>query len=185
MTTNKFSSFTAAELGRARAQLSRFVLNQAEKTALEFGFGWRPASRVPLDLGELQREFRMCHISGLPLRVMEGFVDQTVFDCPSTKWAMRFVHDTQRVWLKADFSTKSELEIGSWLLDRAKVTGLQPGSLPYALLMAETVGQTFYEATTGRFVTYQLDFAIDCILFDFEVAVSREMQRTLERGAAS
>lgn len=173
---------SANELMAARLELSRFVVSEAHRTAAELGFGWRPAARAPACLSELQTEFRACHASGLPLRVLRGFSDTTVFDQPTSNWAMRFVHDTRHVWLGADFSTESELAVASCHLSRAKAEGLAPGSLPYALLFADTVGQTLYAARTGRFVVHQLAFALDCVCHDFDSAVSREVVRSRTEG---
>lgn len=173
------------ELAEARLALSCFVRQEARRTAGELGFGWRPAERAPSDLEDLTREFRSCQASGLPLRVLRGFSDGTVFDSPATNWAMRFVHDTRHVWLGADFSTEAELLVASCHLARARDEGLPVGSLPYVLLMADTVGQTLYVARTGRFVVHQLDFALDCVRFDFDTAVRREAERFVVDGTAS
>jgi hypothetical protein len=53
------------------------------------------------------------------------------------------------------------------------------------LLLADTVGQTFYLARTKRFVVQQRQFAIDCVRFDFDTAVEQEIQRSLVEGSAS
>jgi len=179
------SEISANELAVGRRVLSGFVRSEARNAADELGFGWRPAARAPADLEELRTEFRACHASGLPLRVLRGFSDKTVFDSPATNWAMRYVHDTRHVWLSADFTTEAELMVASCQLARAKAEGLTPGSLAYALLLADTVGQTLYVARTGRFVVFQLDFAVDCVRHDFDEAMGREINRTLVAGSAS
>lgn len=171
------------EVLAARRDLSQFVLSEARRTATELGFGWRSALHAPACFSELQAEFRACHASGLPLRVLRGFSETTVFDQPATNWAMRFVHDTRHVWLGADFSTESELAAASCHLARAKAEGLVPGSLPYALLMADTVGQTLYVVRTGRFVMHQLAFALDCLSDDFDSAITREVERSSSEAA--
>lgn len=168
----------ASGVWAAQLDLSQFVLSEAQRTADELGFGWRPAARAPASLSELQAEFKACLATGLPLRVLRGFSETTVFGRPATNWAMRFVHDTRHVWLGADFSTESELEVASCHLARAKAEGLAPGTLPYGLLLADTVGQTLYVGRTGRFVVHQLTFALDCLVYDFDSAVTREMERS-------
>jgi len=183
--TDHFNRPSPAEIHNAKERLSAFVRSEARTTANELGFGWRPASRGPGDLPELQAEFRACHSSGLPLRVLRGFSEMTVFDGASTNHSMRFVHDTRHVWLSADFTTEAELEVASCHLARAKSEGLVPGSLEFALLQADTVGQTLYMARTKRFVVNQLAFALDCIRLDFDAAVDREVDRRLCLGTAS
>ncbi len=183
--TDQFDRPSPVEIHNAVAQLSEFVRNEARTTATELGFGWRPASRGPADLPELQAEFRSCHSSGLPLRVLRGFSEATVFDRPPTNHAMRFINGTRHVWLSADFTTEAELEVASCHLARAKSEGLSPGSLEFALLQADTVGQTLYIARTKQFVVNQLAFALDCIRFDFDTAVEREVNRRLCLGTAS
>jgi hypothetical protein len=176
---------TATELQAARVELSLFVRQEARRAAQELGFGWRPAPRAPSDLEELQSEFRSCHITGLPLRVLRGFSENTIFDSPATNWAMRFVHDTRHVWLGANFSTEDELAVASCHLARAKAEGLYPGSLAYALLMADTTGQTLYVARVHRFVVHQLNFALDCVRYDLDTAFMHEINRSLVEGSAS
>lgn len=175
----------AKDLTTARTALSRFVRHEARRTATELGFGWRPAPRAPSSLEELQAEFRACHASGLPLRVLRDFSDDTVFDSPSTNWAMRFVHDTRHIWLGIGFTTESELAVASCHLARAKAEGLGPGTLPYALLLADTTGQTLYVARTHRFVVHQLAFALDCIHYDLDAAVEREVNRSMVEGSSA
>ena len=175
----------ASELLAARLELSLFVRLEARRASQELGFSWRPATKAPSGLEELQTEFRACHHSGLPLRVLRDFSDETVFDSPSTNWAMRFWHDTRHVWLGADFSTEAELAVASCHLARAKTEGLGPGSLPYALLLADSVGQTLYIARAHRFVVHQLAFALDCVRYDLDTAFEREINRSLIEGSAS
>lgn len=175
----------AAEVLAARCELSQFVRAEARRAAGELGFGWRPAVRAPSGLAELTAEFRACHASGLPLRVLQGHSTGTVYDGPSTNWAMRFVHDTRHVWLGAGFTTEDELAVASCHLARAKAEGLGPGSLAYGLLLADTVGQTLYVARVQRFVVHQLAFALDCICHALDTAIERERQRSLVEGAVS
>jgi hypothetical protein len=176
---------TEAELHLARLRLSVFVVDQAIATSEELGFGWRPATITPTGLEGLSAELRSCHTTGLPFRVPRGFSDDTIFDSPATNWAMRFWHDTRHVWLGADFSTEAELAVASCHLARAKAEGFEPGSLEYALLLADTVGQTLYVARTKRFVIHQLLFATDCVCRDLDTAIRREVGRVLVEGSAS
>ena len=178
-------AISTSDLAEARCQLSCFVRSEADATADELGFGWRPARRPPTTFDELQMEFQACHASGLPVRVSRDHSDETVYDQVATNWAMRFVHDSRHVWLGADFSTESELAVASCHLARAKATGLGPGTLAYALLLADTVGQTLFVAKAHRFVVHQLDFALDCIRFDLDTAIQYEVRRTIIEGSAS
>ena len=179
------TSPTASEIQTARINLSLFVHQEARRTAEELGFGWRPAPRAPAGLAELVTEFRACQYSGLPLRVLRDFSDDTVFDGPPTNWAQRYLHDTRHVWLGADFSTEAELLVSSCHLARAKAEGFHPGSLEYAFLLADTTGQTLYLARTHRFVVHQLQFAIDCVRHDLDTAIQKELDRSLVEGTAS
>jgi hypothetical protein len=174
-----------AELRLARLRLSSFVREEASATARELGFSWRAADTTPHGLDGLTDELRSCHRSGLPFRVLSEFSDDTVFDSAPTNHAMRFWHDTRHVWLGADFSTDAELEVASCHLARSKAEGLGPGSLEYGLLLADTFGQTLYVARTRRFVNHQLQFALDCLSFDFDTAVEYEVKRSLIEGSAS
>ena len=158
----------------ARLNLSAFVHRQALQTAEELGFGWRPARLTASGLEGLQAELRACHQTGLPFRVLEDFSDDTIFIGVTANWAMRFWHDTRHVWLSADFSTEAELEVASCHLARAKAEGLGPGTLEYAFLFADTVGQTLYLEHAHRFVVHQKDFVIDCVSLGIDEAIERE-----------
>jgi hypothetical protein len=179
------SPITPAELRLARSRLSLFVQSEATATANELGFGWRAAPIAPSGLDGLTEEFRSCYRSGLPFRVLQDFSEDTIFNSASTDWAMRFWHDSRHVWLGADFSTEGELQVASCHLARARAQGFGRGSLEYALLLADTVGQTLYLARTKSFVVQQRPFAIDCVCFDFDTAVEKEIQRSLFEGSAS
>lgn len=165
------------ELACARRMLSAFVRRQAELAAAELGFSWEPTSHAPSGLTELQAEFHTCHKTGQPLRVLKDFSDKTVFDCPATNWAMRYWHDTRHVWLGADFSTEAELSVASCHLAAAKQAGFGPGSLAYALLLADTVGQTLFVAHTRRFVVHQLEYALECVIWGIGGAIGMEVER--------
>lgn len=173
------------EIDLARLNLSAFVRGEAKRTADELGFGWRPAEITPSGLNGLRAELRACHKIGLPFRVLDDFSDDTVFDNRRTNWAMRFWHDTRHVWVSADFSVEDELEVASCHLARARDEGIGPGTLEYALLLADTVGQTLYADRTHRFVTYQLAFALDCLDLGIDEAIARECGRSLVEGSAS
>lgn len=183
--TNDSNKFSDKELWTARLCLSKFVRSEARRTATELGFGWHPASIAPNNLDSLRAEFQECHVSGLPLRVLRDFSDVTIYDHQATNWAFRYMHDTRHVWLSADFSTEAELAVASCHLARAKAEGLSPGSLEYELLLADTVGQTLYMARTHRFVINQLQFALDCVRFDFDTALEREARWSLIQGTAT
>lgn len=176
---------TPDELSEARAQLSCFVQAQATVTAQELGFGWRPAHVTPHGLDGLVEEFRSCHVSGLPFRVLKDHSEDTIFTSPSVNWAMRFWHDTRHVWLRANFSTAAELAVASCHLARAKAEGLGPGTLAYGLLTADTVGQTLFVARTHRFVAHQRDFAIDFVRLGLDGAIEREVLWNTVEGTAS
>jgi len=130
-------------------------------------------------------EFRTCRVSGLPFRVLQEFSGDTIFVSPSVNWAMRFWHDTRHIWLRADFSTEGELAVASCHLARAKAEGFGRGSLEYALLQADTVGQTLYVTRSHRLVTHQLQFALDCALLSLDQAIEREMLRSVVEGTAT
>ncbi|KJF16970.1 hypothetical protein [Acidithrix ferrooxidans] len=183
--TNNSSELSDTELWTARLRLSKFIRLEAQRTATELGFSWRPASIAPSDLDALRAEFQVCHVSGLPLRVLRDFSEVTIYDRSATNWAFRYMHDTRHVWLSADFSTEAELAVASCHLARAKAEGLSPRSLEYELLLADTVGQTLYMAHTHRFVINQLQFALDCIRFDFDTALEREAGWSLMQGTAT
>src|ERR1700680_1485520 len=172
-----------AELRMARLRLSVFVRHEALATAEELGFGWRATSLTPHGLDGLTAELRSCHATGLPFRVLKEFSDDTIFTSASTNWAMRFWHDTRHVWLGADFSPEAELDVASCPLARAKAEGLEPGSLPYALLFADTVGQTLFVARTHRFVVHQLQFALDYVRDGLDAAIEHEVMRSVAEGS--
>lgn len=176
---------TPAAIKLARLNLSAFVQREARRTAEELGFGWRPAQVTPSGLEGLRAELRSCHQTGLPFRVLEDFSEDTIFMGKATNWAFRFVHDTRHVWLNADFSTEAELEVASCHLARAKADGLETGTLEYAFLFADTVGQTLYVEHTHRFVVHQRQFVLDCVRLGLDQAIERESASVYFDGTAS
>lgn len=116
--------------------------------------------------------------------MLKDHSDDVIFASPVFNWAMRFWHDTRHVWLGADFSTEAELAVASCHLARAKAFGLGPGSLEYALLQADTVGQTLFVAKMHRFVVHQLQFALDCVRLSLDQAIEREVLRSVVEGTA-
>jgi len=154
-------------------------------TAQELGFGWRPSPVTPHGLEGLKTEFRSCLVSGLPFRVLDDHSDEVIFTSSSVNWAMRFWHDTRHIWLGADFSTEGELAVAACHLAKARSEGLHRGNIEYALLQADTIGQTLFAARTHRFVVHQLQFAIDCARLSFEQAIEREVLRHTVEGTAA
>jgi hypothetical protein len=173
------------EVELARTRLSAFVRSEAERTANELGFEWRPADLAPMGLEMLTTELRSSHLSGLPFRVYGGFSDDTVYDTKETNLAFRFWHDTRHVWLGADFTPDAELEVASCHLAQAKAAGFERRSIEFQLLYADTAGQTLFTSQAHRFVVHQRQFALDYVRGGLDFAIEHELRATLIAGTVA
>lgn len=167
---------TNRRLVDASDQLQRLVRDRATGLTTKVGFGYRPSPTAPTAFDELQREYTACSCSGLPLRVSSEFSDRTVIGAEFSP-AFRFWHDLTHVALDQDFTRAGEIAVGAEQLRQAELVGHGPGSLPWRLLFAETIGQTECAARLGSFPEDQVAFTWDYLDHGLPDAIRLEARR--------
>ena len=169
--------YTESELDDARNTLSRFVFDQAQATARDIGFSYRPASDAPTTYERLREAYATSQQTGRPLPISNQHSDNVIFTSPDANIAHRFVHDVQHCRLGLDFGLVDELELAIWHLDQLEDAGHQRGSLEWTLFHADLVGQIQINAFAKRFPSDQRQFGIDCAVLGFERGVLAELRR--------
>lgn len=84
--------------------------------------------------------------------------DNTIYTTPEVNHLFRFWHDWLHLQYSADFSLSGELEIGA-IHCKAVADFYGAGSMEHKLMMADTIGQSTFEAVTGAFPKDQRAFA--------------------------
>jgi hypothetical protein len=169
--------YTDSELDEARITLTQFVFDQAETTALDVGFGYRPAANAPTTYNRLCEAYATSQRTGQPLPISDQHSDDVIFSSPDANIAHRFVHDVHHCRLGLDFGLIDELELAIWHLDQLEDAGYERGSLEWTLLHADLVGQIQINAFAKRFPNDQRQFGIDCAVLGFERGVLAELRR--------
>jgi hypothetical protein len=149
----------AYDIEKAHQNLTAFVHEQAEAASRRVGFGWRATELAPATFDDLQREYKACTYTGLPLRVSSCLCDDTIYVDAAGNHAMRFWHDTSHVERGLAFTPDDEMELGCFHLEVLRAHGFEASSIEHRLLHADTIGQTLCVAMLGRFPRNQVGFA--------------------------
>lgn len=173
-------SISVEQINVARRNLTAFVHEQAEAASRRLGFGWRATELAPSTFEELQREYKACQYSGLPLRVSSRFCDQTIYVDAEGNHAMRFWHDTCHVALDMSFTADDEMELGCYHLGVLRAHGFDASTNEHHLLHADTIGQTLCVATLGRFPRNQVGFAVAALEYGVDTAIELEACRDVK-----
>ncbi|WP_152640896.1 hypothetical protein [Rhodococcus sp. Chr-9] len=153
---------TTSDLRAGRAELTRFVREQADLTSRELGFGWAGVAAAPSTYQQLRGAFTHSKETGDPLPVSNLFCESTIYDSPEDNIRFRYYHDVHHVRLGLSFNLDDELELAQWHLDELALDGFGKGSLPYELLTTDLVGQIFLMGVIGRFPLDQGRFVATC-----------------------
>ena len=161
-------------------ELTRFVIRQAEAAACSAGFGYRGSECAPSTFLELQREFRLCSLSGLPMRVSALHAESSIFT-QKVNLAFRFWHDRTHLTQCAEFDRGGEAVVSQEQLRQLELMGYKPASLVWRLLFCETLGQTECAHLTGAFPTDQRLFTNEFLNLGLPAAIERESERQTDR----
>jgi hypothetical protein len=180
-------SIDSTDLDRAGRNLSKFVRTQAHCREARLGLRWRASETAPRTFEDLEVEYRVCLLTGTPMRVSSMFSENTVYDSPRTNHAARFWHDTNHVLLGYTFCFEHEVELACRQLEALRAEGFGARSLEHRLLHADTFGQIICEATIGRFPHNQRRFDYWCVTDGVDEAVAYEASKgpTAEDGDES
>lgn len=140
----------------ARHNLSMFVLAEAQSIMNQYGVSMRAAPNAPDTYSDLLNEWREC--SGTRIVVSSLNCANTIYTTPEVNQLFRFWHDWLHLYHGKDFSLSGELYIGA-LHCQAVASFYGAGSMEHKLMMADTIGQSTFEAVTGAFPKDQRAFA--------------------------
>lgn len=136
--------------------LSMFVLAEAQSIMNQYGVSMRAAPNAPDNYPDLLREWREC--SGTRIVVSSLNCANTIYTTPEVNHLFRFWHDWLHLEHDKPFTLAGELFIGAIHCD-AVASFYGEGSMEHKLMIADTIGQSTYEALTGAFPKNQRAFA--------------------------
>jgi hypothetical protein len=168
---------TARGAQGARINLSRFVHDQADKTADELGFGWVGVPDAPSTYQQLRGAFEHSKRTGELLPISNLFCDDTIYVEPADNIAFRFWHDTSHCRLGLSFALQDEWELSLWHLARLEEAGFSPASLEHQLFRVDALGQIILLALAGRFPFNQGDFVRTCGELGMDAGILTELRR--------
>ncbi|RPA65841.1 hypothetical protein EF294_03635 [Gordonia oryzae] len=168
---------STAEIARARDNLTRWVMQTATDTVRREGFAWVPRADAPSTYPDLCAAFARSKRSGASLRVSSENSASVILTSPDANFAWRYVHDVAHVEHDLSFSLPDEYALALWHLSELERDGFSSGSLEYAFLKADTLGQVIINAVTRRFPADQELFDLECQRFGFEQGILREIRR--------
>lgn len=140
----------------ARHNLSEFVRAEAEGIMRQYSVSMRAHCDAPDTYPDLLDMWD--RNNGMCIDVSSMHCDNTIYTTPEVNHLFRFWHDWLHIQHSADFSLAGELEIGA--IHCAAVASFHgAGSMEHKLMLADTIGQSTYEAVTGKFPDDQRAFA--------------------------
>jgi hypothetical protein len=166
----------------ARMTLSEFIVEQAERTTTEIGFGYDPQPEAPSTYAALKRAFSHSVRTGEPLPVSNANSEPVAYATTEVNFALRFVHDATHVRQRLSFALTDELELALWHLDQLEAAGFGSGSPVWQLLHADLLGSVYVMSLGRRFPSDQLRFASGCLSEGFDRTVLDEIRHARTRG---
>lgn len=143
---------------KARHNLTKFVEAKALRFSQRFGLSYEPHPRAPETLLEIQKAYRHSLIHSTPFPIWDGASDNTIYLTPEANYAFRFWHDMLHLALFADTVVVDEIELGHIHVG-CVMAEFGMHSLEAALMRADTIEQSKFEAEFGYFPPDQLAFA--------------------------
>ncbi|GFG50797.1 hypothetical protein CQY20_24890 [Mycolicibacterium agri] len=167
---------SADDLAEASQALSRFVVEAAQRTKDEVGFGYVLTSDAPNTYPALLAAFDHSLNTGAPLPISSDNSDAVIYQPASTNFALRFWHDVNHVRRQLDFGLVDELELSLWHLGELEKAGHPHGSLVWRLLHADLTGQAYVQAFAARFPFDQRRFVTGCVTAGFDHRLLYELR---------
>lgn len=164
-------------LATARHNLTRHIHREAERIIQRAGFGWYATADAPSTYKDLKAAYVQCVERRQPLPVSDENSETVIWDQPQDNFIYRFVHDMSHVEMGLGFTPCDEFELAHRMLARLERSGYRSDSLEWQLYAADAVGQTMFYAITKRFVTDQLQYAVDVVAYGLDRAIVLEMER--------
>jgi hypothetical protein len=167
---------SADEMATASHQLGVFIVDAAQRTAGEVGFGYLLVPDAPSTYPALCQAFERSMVSGEPLPISSENSDDIVYRSPSINGALRFWHDVSHVRRGLSFGLVDELELLLWHLGQLEAAGYERGSVVWRLRHADLTGQSYVQAFAQRFPFDQRRFVTGCITADFDHGLLNELR---------
>jgi hypothetical protein len=160
----------------ARMTISQFVVDQADKTSAEVGFGYEPRAGAPSTFPVLKAAFDHSAATGEPLPVSNEHSESVVYADAEVNFAMRFWHDVNHVRRGLTFDLVDELELALWHLNVLEGEGFGSETVVWQLLHTDLVGAIYVMSLSRRFPLDQLRFAEGCVATGFDAGVLTELR---------
>lgn len=140
----------------ARHNLSEFIRAEAESIMRQYGVTMKVSCCAPDTYDELGQQWYGCN--GKSITVSSLHCENTIYTTPEVNHLFRFWHDWLHLQEMQDFTLSGELYIGA-IHCRAVAAFYGAGSMEHKLMVADTIGQSTFEAVTGAFPDDQRAFA--------------------------
>lgn len=170
-------NISSAELTSAQKNLSTHVLLEASNIASRVGFDWLPTDEAPNTYKTLKTAFEVSTRTKAPLPVNSENSGRVVFANEEGNYASRFLHDMGHVEMGLGFNSPDEFELARRLMCRLERAGYSPDTLEWKLYQADAIGQVMHYAITKRYVSDQLQFALDCAHHGLDCGIFLEIER--------
>ncbi|MDM2096418.1 hypothetical protein PP348_20300 [Mycobacteroides abscessus] len=157
--------------------LSAFILDAADRTAEQVGFGYVLVPDAPNTFHSLSQAYARSVATGEPLPISSENSDDVIYTPASVNGALRFWHDVNHVRRQLDFGLVDELELSLWHLGELEKAGHPAGSLVWRLLHADLTGQAYVQAFARRFPFDQRRFVTGCVTAGFDHGLLAELRQ--------
>lgn len=156
----------------AIGSLANLAVEKAKEAAERFGFAWRADPDAPDTYDGLLTEFAECTVTGRDMRVSRVNAIPSVFGSARATFAGCFWRAATHIEMDADLGFTGSIQVAQSHLIDVVNAGMAEGSLPWQLMRADTVGQSYVQAMThGRFVSDHLAFATTAVQRSLPLAV--------------
>ncbi|WAC90222.1 hypothetical protein [Mycobacterium sp. Aquia_213] len=166
----------ADEITDASQVLGDFIVQAAERTAEEVGFGYVLTSDAPDNYSALAAAYERSATTGAPLPVSSDHSTDLIYRSPDINGALRFWHDVNHVRRRLNFGLVDELELSLWHLGELETAGYSRGCLVWRLLHADLTGQAYVQAFARRFPLGQRRFVTGCVTAGFDHGLLAELR---------
>lgn len=163
---------TKRAITEARSYLADFAIERATAISEQVGFRWRASSDAPALYDEMLTEFATCTVTGEDFRVQRPNAIPSVFGSARATFAACFWDAATRIEMEAPDGFYGNMAVAKAQLMELIEAGQPEGLLPWRLLRADTVGQTYVSAmTNGAQVPDRLAFATTAVTVGLPMAV--------------
>lgn len=133
----------------ARAWLTEFIADLADRQVDRLGFGWTVSRGAAQDYDGITAAFMRSIVTGTPLPIPEPESMSSIYLRPDASEGASFTRLVTHVGHELRFGFFEQLRVAKGLLDAASDAGAPEGSLPWILLRTHMVGRILVEAMTG------------------------------------